>query len=916
VDNTPPTIEVAELPENARIFSPDGDGSKDTIEIVQSGSREDLWKAGIYDSEGNLVKSFTLSDTEPGPLVWDGTNNDGTIVADGVYGYRISATDRAGNTGSAGLDNIIVSTIQPAVNLSISDAYFSPNGDGVKDTVGLNLGIPVREGISGWEISVRDARANIRRTITGGSAAGTVDGMTAGTASTPPARIDFDGKGNNGQVLEEGIYSAVLAVRYRNGYVSTAYSPAFTLDVSPPTASVRAAYTAFSPNNDGNQDEMIITQEGSNEAAWQGTIRRVSASASEEPVRTFQTSGVPVSSLVWDGLTDAGALAPDGEYSYELVSTDQAGNTGRSNTIRFSLSTADTPVLLSTDLRAFSPNNDGSRDNIAIIPQLRVSQGVSSWKLDILDATGDIVRTFEGQNAVPGSITWNGRTAAGAVAPDGAYSARIELRYAMGNQPAAVSRPFILDTEAPKAELSVPFTLFSPNGDGLKDFVPINVVTEGNDEWRAEISDSRGSTVRSWNWTGSAPALVWDGTDEAGNNVPDGTYRFALSSTDEAGNSFRKAVDNLTVDARIPRAFLTSSGSGIAPRDDSSEGIRLGTVVSLREGIESWKLELKPDPASSESGRVLRSFSGEDNGTGAPPETIIWDGKDAAGVVREGIFTPVLTLTYAKGDVAVAQAGPITVDISGPELSFSSQPEFFSPDNDGVDDELIMSLGVRDMSPIANWSLEIREIQLDSQGRGAGYSPFYRIEGRGSPAERLVWDGRSNDARGPRGELVQAATDYPFVFKAADILGNESTLEGKIGVDVLVIRDGDLLRIQIPSIVFRANEADFVGLPQDVVNNNNRILRRIAEILNKFRDYRIQVEGHANPVLRTATEETNELQPLSERRARATVEFLAGFGVSRGRLSAIGMGGKRPIVKYEDRDNWWKNRRVEFILIK
>jgi flagellar hook assembly protein FlgD/flagellar motor protein MotB len=908
VDNTPPAVEIAEIPESVKIFSPDGDGNKDSIEIGQSGSREESWNAGIYDADGKRVKTFALSDTEPVSLAWDGADDDGLIVADGVYSYRIAATDRAGNTGRAALENIIISTIQPVVSLSIGDAYFSPNGDGVKDTVALNPGVPVREGIVGWEINVRDARGTVLRTITGGSA--------AGPAAAPPVRLDFDGRDDAGAVLAEGIYNGAFSVRYRNGYVSTAYSPAFTLDVTPPAASVQAAYTAFSPNNDGNQDEMIITQEGSNEAAWLGTVRRSAAPASEQPARTFRIAGAPASPLIWDGLTDAGALASDGEYRYELGATDQAGNTGRSNTIRFSLSTADTPVLLSTDIRAFSPNNDGSRDTISIIPQLQLNQGIASWKLDILDAGGNPVRTFEGQNTVPASIPWNGRTTAGSAAPDGAYSARMELRYTMGNQPVAVSRPFILDTVPPKAELSAPFTLFSPNGDGLKDFIPISAVTEGDDEWNAEISNSRGDPVRSWRWTGSAPPLAWDATDSAGNNVPDGTYRFTLSSTDEGGNSFRGTVDNITVDARIPRVFLTSSASGIAPRDSASAGIRLGTVVSLKEGIESWKLELRSDPGSAGSGGVLRSFPEGSGWTPAPPETINWDGKDAAGVVREGIYTPVLTLTYAKGDVVTAQAGPVIVDISGPELSFSSQPEFFSPDNDGVDDELIMSLGVRDASPVANWSLEIREVQLDSQGRGTGYSSFYRLEGRGSPAERLVWDGRSNKSKSSGGELVQAATDYPFVFKAADILGNESTLEGKIGVDVLVIRDGDLLRIQVPSIVFRANEADFIGLPQDVVDNNNRILRRIAEILNKFRDYKIQVEGHANPVTRTAAEEASELQPLSERRARATVDFLVGFGVNRSRLSSIGMGGKRPVVKYEDRDNWWKNRRVEFILIK
>ncbi len=135
-------------------------------------------------------------------------------------------------------------------------------------------------------------------------------------------------------------------------------------------------------------------------------------------------------------------------------------------------------------------------------------------------------------------------------------------------------------------------------------------------------------------------------------------------------------------------------------------------------------------------------------------------------------------------------------------------------------------------------------------------------------------------------------------------------------MDVLVIRDGDVLRINVPSIVFRENAADFLNIPRENYDNNIRVLRRIAEILNKFRDYKVQVEGHANPVTRTVAEETEELQPLSEARARAVVDMLVEYGVARNRLTSMGMGGTRPVVQWEDHDNWWKNRRVEFILIK
>jgi outer membrane protein OmpA-like peptidoglycan-associated protein len=361
----------------------------------------------------------------------------------------------------------------------------------------------------------------------------------------------------------------------------------------------------------------------------------------------------------------------------------------------------------------------------------------------------------------------------------------------------------------------------------------------------------------------------------------------------------------------VPRIIFTASTTAIAPKQNqTADLVRFNIMLTPQEGIESWNLELR-----DEGGTLLRSFTGAPGGSGAsagrtapPPAALGWNGLAESGALKEGRYTPTLTVNYAKGDVAAAQAPAITVDVSGPVLSFTYEPEYFSPDNDGVDDELIMNLDAKDASPIASWSLEIKEPRPP-------YLLFYRLEGRGSPAERTVWDGRSN-GRGAGGELVQAATDYPVTFKAVDTLGNASTLEAIIGVDVLVIRDGDRLRIQVPSIIFRENAADFNSLQSATVDNNIRVLRRIAEILNKFRDYRVQVEGHANPVLRTRAEETNELQPLSESRARAVVNMLVEFGVARGRLSSIGMGGTRPVVQYEDHDNWWKNRRVEFILIK
>jgi outer membrane protein OmpA-like peptidoglycan-associated protein len=247
-------------------------------------------------------------------------------------------------------------------------------------------------------------------------------------------------------------------------------------------------------------------------------------------------------------------------------------------------------------------------------------------------------------------------------------------------------------------------------------------------------------------------------------------------------------------------------------------------------------------------------------------------------------------------------------DTAGPELGVKFSTEFFSPDNDGVDDELTVSISCKDESPIQGWKIEIREPQPP-------YLLFSEWSGEGEPPAQIVWNGRS-----PGGELVQSASDYPFTLTASDIFGNSSTFEGDIKVDVLVIREGNLLRVQVPSIVFGPNSGGFDGLDDNIFANNDYILGRIAQVLNKFATYKVRIEGHANFTATTERakrqEQERELQPLSERRARFVLDYLVKLGVDRGRLSAFGIGGARPVVSYEDRDNWWKNRRVEFILEK
>jgi outer membrane protein OmpA-like peptidoglycan-associated protein len=255
-------------------------------------------------------------------------------------------------------------------------------------------------------------------------------------------------------------------------------------------------------------------------------------------------------------------------------------------------------------------------------------------------------------------------------------------------------------------------------------------------------------------------------------------------------------------------------------------------------------------------------------------------------------------------------------DTAGPELKVSLSAEYFSPDNDGEADVLGIALEARDDSGLWNWKFDI----FDPNNR-----LFQRWSGEidaGDTAEtglraftRLInWDGRSLT-----GELTQSASDYPFIFTATDVFNNTSAYEGVIQIDVLVIKENDILKVQVPSIVFASNSAGFDGLSEEDKENNAWILRRIAQVLQKFSAYQVTVEGHANYTVppaqtRQRQAEAQELKALSHARAGSIVNYLAALGVERERLSAVGIGGERPVAAFEDTDNWWKNRRVEFIL--
>ncbi len=881
---TPPRLDLKQLTGDDLIFSPNGVGLKNSIEITETGSTEDRWQGQFVNASGKAVRTIAWTNSAPQSFLWDGKDDSGQIVPDGVYAYSVSATDKAGNTTQGNIQNIIVDTTPTPVGLSINPAAFAPGTKSPIQTITFTFDVPVRTDIVSWSFQVVDSTgAEVRR----------LDGNGADL----PSVYVYDGKDDGGNYLKEGSYRGDLSVLYRNGHNPTAQSPEITVDLTPPSATLTADYLVFSPIPGSPRPEMLFHSTASSEQTWTGSVD----TADGTTVKTFSWIGTPDPVIAWDGRGDDGRLEPDGTYLFSLDSIDEAGNFGQSNTISFTLDTEKKQVFLNTDYDAFSPN--GARSVIHLVPQLRTTNGFVSYSFDVVDQSGAVQTSVSGTTPPAGPFAWDGKRADGSAAPDGLYRGEITVSYSNGTSPKATTSWFELLTKMPTVTAQANYLLFSPNGDGYKDTVTLTQSSSTTTTvWTGKILRSDGQTVKEWRWPGAVQTVVWDGTDTFGNTVHDGAYSYVVSTVDAAGNSAQAEIDNIVVDDRPTHAFVTVDKSGFSPTANASlQTVTFTNLVTLPEGIGSWDLAMVLS-----DGTVVKDFRG---GASVPTPSIVWDGKGDDGQIHEGTYTGRLTVTYNKGDVDIATTRSFVLDVSPPATTVDLSPLPFTPDNSGVADILTIAIKVASPVDVATWNFQI----FDPTNQ-----PFYAFSGSGLPASALYWNGLSTS-----GELVQSAQDYPYTLTVTDVLGNVAVVKGKIPTGILVMKEGDRYLIQISSINFAPFSAALISQQEDPVlyARNNEVLDQIAKTLKTYGSYQIRLEGNAVSVYwadpaQAAVEQRDTLIPLSLARAETVKQALVQRGVSAARMSTVGLGASNPIVPFSDTVNLWKDRRVDFVLLK
>lgn len=278
--------------------------------------------------------------------------------------------------------------------------------------------------------------------------------------------------------------------------------------------------------------------------------------------------------------------------------------------------------------------------------------------------------------------------------------------------------------------------------------------------------------------------------------------------------------------------------------------------------------------------------------------------------MHTGITVPVASPAPASVFVGfgISRSHPVMVPLPEVEPQLTVSPTRFSPDGDGYRDELEIRIETESQRALSSWALRI-------------YDPrshlFYSESGDGAPPSRITWGGRSEE-----GELVSSASDYTVELAVTDRVGRTTVRREELTVDILVIREDGRLKVRIPSITFPPNSADLGLLEEaETIAKNRQVFSRLAELFRTFPEYSILIEGHANMEYfddpeRAEREQEEVLIPLSRERAEVVKSRLAERGIEADRMSAVGVGAESPVVPFSDEENRWKNRRVEFILIR
>jgi len=301
-DSTPPVVRMFDP---GGPFSPDGDGQIDEATIKARFSEAVAWSLKITgDTETLFQTTGTGASVE---VVWDGLDA-GVSVPDGEYQVRISGIDAWKNGTATAIQKVRVDTQAPTLaDLTPDDSvtlWFSPNGDGVRDTVRFTADNPEPGAVVA---KVRDS---------GGSV---IDKWTVVNGADPVA-LTWDGRTSAGGYAPDGTYTVSAIPQDLAG--NTGGSVTRTVQLIAALRSVDSSRSIFFPQDlDGlaRRTKLRLTLQRPMAVSWT-VLDGTGATVATRP----GAADLPAGDHSWtfNGRGADGAMLPRGWYTAQAQASD------------------------------------------------------------------------------------------------------------------------------------------------------------------------------------------------------------------------------------------------------------------------------------------------------------------------------------------------------------------------------------------------------------------------------------------------------------------------------------------------------------------------------------------------------------------------------------------------------------------
>ena len=321
----------------------------------------------------------------------------------------------------------------------------------------------------------------------------------------------------------------------------------------------------------------------------------------------------------------------------------------------------------------------GLRLGYTAVPN-RLTTGEWSTGLSIQSSSGQLDYAYVRGNELDGAMHWISATLRWGNNDDGikvSLPPVVEAPPAAPIQPAPIVMPKpppivipepppIVIPEPPPVVVRLPEKIISPNGDGMKDQINFDLEVAEGVAWELEIQkrtdkDKLNRILQRYSGTGPpSTKIAWEGEDDAGNRVSDGTYTAQWFIIDLAGDRQLQSEVKITVDT-TPASLDISAEPPVFATSDQEKILQMPKVhlqASDLNSIARWDLQF-----FDEDQKLVHRIA-ED---GEPSDTVVWNNWKQSDSPEKATYRCVLTVHDSADNRSTGEASFSTIRVDREE---------------------------------------------------------------------------------------------------------------------------------------------------------------------------------------------------------------------------------------------------------